>query len=143
MSTKALNMTIGGLAKAAGVNVETVRYYQRRQLLPEPERVYGAIRRYGRADLQRLTFIKSAQGLGFTLNDIAELLLLEDGSHCEETAALAENKLDDVREKLASLQRMEQSLTKLIHRCHKDKTVSCPLISSLQQGLADIIDKGS
>lgn len=143
MSTKTQNMTIGSLAKAAGVNVETVRYYQRRQLLPEPERVHGAIRRYSQGDLQRLTFIKNAQGLGFTLRGIAELLLLEDGSHCEETAALAEYKLEDVREKLAGLQRTEQSLVKLIHRCHEDKSVSCPLISSLHQDLADITDKRS
>lgn len=130
------NMTIGRLAKSAGVNVETVRYYQRRQLLPEPDRIYGGIRRYDEGDLQRLMFIKNAQGLGFTLNEIAELLLLEDGSYCEETSALAEQKLENVRGKLASLQRIEQALTALIQTCHESRNSNeCPLITSLQNGL--------
>jgi DNA-binding transcriptional MerR regulator len=67
--------TIGGLAKAAGVGVETVRYYQRRGLLPEPARPAGEIRRYGGEDLRRLRFIRSAQTAGFTLNEIKELLI--------------------------------------------------------------------
>ncbi|BBM05535.1 hypothetical protein HAALTHF_21370n [Vreelandella aquamarina] len=77
------NLTIGVFAKAAGVNVETIRFYQRKGLLPEPDKPYGSIRRYGAADVTRVRFVKSAQRLGFSLDEIAELLRLDDGTHCE------------------------------------------------------------
>lgn len=86
MSVKANSMTIGGLARAANVNVETIRYYQRRGLLSEPKRPPGGIRRYGFADIDRLTFVKTAQHLGFSLDEISDLLRLEDGTHCEEAS---------------------------------------------------------
>jgi len=101
------NLTIGVFAKAAGVNVETIRFYQRKGLLPEPDKPYGSIRRYGEADVVRVKFVKSAQRLGFSLDEIAELLRLDDGTHCEEASSLAEHKLKDVREKMADLARME------------------------------------
>ena len=91
-------LTIGAFAKAAGVNVETIRFYQRKGLLPEPDKPYGSIRRYGETDVTRVRFVKSAQRLGFSLDEIAELLRLEDGTHCEEASSLAEHKLKDVRE---------------------------------------------
>ncbi|MCI0221219.1 MerR family transcriptional regulator, partial [Cronobacter sakazakii] len=84
------NLTIGVFAKAAGVNVETIRFYQRKGLLPEPDKPYGSIRRYGAADVTRVRFVKSAQRLGFSLDEIAELLRLDDGTHCEEASSLAE-----------------------------------------------------
>ena len=99
MLDKANSLTIGGLAKAANVNVETIRYYQRRGLLSEPKRPLGGIRRYGSADIDRLTFVKTAQQLGFSLDEVGDLLRLEDGTHCQEASALAEHKLKDVREK--------------------------------------------
>lgn len=74
------NLTIGVFAKAAGVNVETIRFYQRKGLLLEPDKPYGSIRRYGEADVTRVRFVKSAQRLGFSLDEIAELLRLEDGT---------------------------------------------------------------
>src|SRR5690625_5841535 len=92
--------TIGTFAKAAGVHVETVRYYQRKSLLAEPEKPYGGIRRYGEADLARLRFIKTAQWLGFSLGEIANLLQLEDGTHCDDVSRIAADKLMEVREKL-------------------------------------------
>jgi MerR family mercuric resistance operon transcriptional regulator len=129
------NLTIDGFAKAAGVNVETIRYYQRRGLLPEPERPYGGVRRYGEVDVERLAFIKTAQRLGFSLNEVEELLRLEDGTHCEEASTLAESKLEDVRLKLTDLLRIERLLTKLLAACRNRKgNVTCPLISSLQRG---------
>lgn len=138
MHNEANTLTIGGLAKAAGVHVETIRYYQRRGLLPEPERPAGGIRRYGPADVARLTFVKTAQRLGFSLNEITELLRLEDGTHCQEASALAEHKLEDVREKIASLRRIEQVLAELVHHCHvPEGNVTCPLIASLHDGLED------
>ncbi|MGN9478539.1 MerR family transcriptional regulator, partial [Escherichia coli] len=89
------NLTIGVFAKAAGVNVETIRFYQRKGLLREPDKPYGSIRRYGEADVVRVKFVKSAQRLGFSLDEIAELLRLDDGTHCEEASSLAEHKLKD------------------------------------------------
>jgi MerR family mercuric resistance operon transcriptional regulator len=129
------SLTIGAFAKAAGVNVETIRFYQRKGLLLEPEKPYGSIRRYGEADVTRVRFVKSAQRLGFSLDEIADLLKLEDGTHCDDASGLAEHKLRDIRDKLADLQRMEAVLTQLVCACHSRKgDVSCPLIASLQRG---------
>lgn len=100
--------TIGAFADAGGVNVETIRFYQRKGLLTEPEKPLGGIRRYGPEDVTRVRFIKSAQRLGFSLDEIAELLRLEDGAHCQEASSLATRKLVDVRERLADLSRMEK-----------------------------------
>lgn len=127
------NLTIGAFAKAAGVNVETIRFYQLKGLLPQPERPYGSIRRYGLADVARVKFVKSAQRLGFSLDEVGQLLKLEDGTHCEEANSLAEHKLKDVRERMADLARMEAVLSDLVCACHARKgNVSCPLIASLQ-----------
>ncbi|MCI4440560.1 Hg(II)-responsive transcriptional regulator [Tibeticola sp.] len=131
-------MTIGALAQAAGVNVETIRFYQRRGLLRAPERTEGRIRRYGAPALGRLRFIKAAQRLGFSLDEVAELLRLEDGTHCAEASLLAAQKLRDVRERLADLQRMESVLSRLLHACQSSAgTVCCPLIEALQEGAVD------
>ena len=139
MKDRENSLTIGGLAKAISVNVETIRYYQRRGLLPEPDRPPGGIRRYCQADLARLRFIKSAQRLGFSLDEIAELLRLDDGTHCAQASVLAQHKLDDVRDKIASLRRIEKVLAELLKACRaQDETIDCPLISSLHDGLRDI-----
>ncbi len=134
MENNLQNLTIGVFAKAAGVNVETIRFYQRKGLLPEPDKPYGSIRRYGDADVARVKFVKSAQRLGFSLDEIAELLRLEDGTHCDEASSLAEFKLKDVREKLVDLTRLEAVLSQLVCACHARKgNVSCPMIASLQE----------
>lgn len=128
------NLTIGAFAKVAGVHVETIRFYQRKGLLPEPDRLYGSIRRYDVTDVARARFVKSAQRLGFSLDEIGELLRLEDGTHCAEASKLAEQKLKDVREKLVDLTRMEATLSELVCACHATKgNISCPLIASLQE----------
>jgi len=127
-------LTIGAFANAAGVNVETVRFYQRRSLLTEPDKPYGSIRRYGPADVARVKFVKTAQRLGFSLDEVAGLLRLDDGAHCDEARQLAELKLADVRRKLADLRRIEKVLATLVRDCCASHgTVSCPLISTLQQ----------
>jgi MerR family mercuric resistance operon transcriptional regulator len=132
MPSKPERLTIGTFAKAAAVNVETIRFYQRKGLLPEPDKPYGSIRRYDEADVTRVRFIKSAQRLGFSLDEIAELLRLEDGTHCEEASRLAEHKLKDVREKLADLLRIEAALSALVCACHTRKgNVFCPLVAAL------------
>jgi len=134
MNTPPQHFTIGSLADAAGVNVETIRFYQRRGLLSEPERPMGSIRRYADADLARVRFIKAGQRLGFSLDEIAELLKLEDGSHCSAARAQAELKLRDVRIKLADLQRIEHALQGLIERCDSVRgKIRCPLIAALQE----------
>ena len=129
------NVTIGGLAASAGVHVETIRFYQRKGLLAEPHRNFGRIRRYGAADVARVRFVKSAQRLGFSLDEIAGLLRLDDGTQCDEARAAAEHKLMDVRAKLANLRRMETALAQLVRRCAATTgRVRCPLIATLGLG---------
>lgn len=126
------NLTIGAFAKAAGVNVETIRFYQRKGLLPEPAKPYGSIRRYGPSDVARVKFVKAAQRLGFSLDEISQLLRLEDGTHCREAADIAALRLVDVRARLADLARMEKVLSSLVNECKaRGGSVSCPLIASL------------
>jgi len=133
MSKKRRSMTIGTLAKAAGMGVETIRYYQRRGLVAEPEKPYGSIRHYDNQTLARLHFIRTAQWLGFSLDEIGGLLKLEDGAHCDEARALAERKLDDLRRKIAGLRQMESTLDSLVERCRcSTDPQRCPIIHSLQ-----------
>ena len=133
MENASENLTIGAFAKAGGVNVETIRFYQRKGLLPEPERPYGRIRRYGQTDVARVKFVKSAQRLGFSLEEISQLLRLEDGTHCGEAAELAALRLADVRARLADLKRMETALSKLVSECDAHHgNASCPLIAALR-----------
>ena len=134
MKTKNVNfLTIGELAKSADVHVETIRFYQRRGLLAEPKRPIGGIRHYGKADSARIRFIKSAQRLGFSLDEVQQLLSLDDGTQCHEASKIAQQKLIEVRNKLANLQYIETTLTKLLHECERgDGKVSCPIIESLQ-----------
>lgn len=132
MSESLQGSTIGAVAAAAGVNVETIRFYQRKGLMPEPKRTHGSVRRYGAGDLARLRFIKSSQRLGFSLDEIGELLKLEDGTHCREARMLALQKLADVRRKLAELNRIDAVLVNTIAQCGAaDGHVQCPMIVSL------------
>jgi MerR family mercuric resistance operon transcriptional regulator len=125
-------MTIGDLARAAGVNVETVRYYQRLGIFPEPARARGTIRRYPDEALRRLHFIKRAQRLGFSLDEVRMLLELSDGRHCAETRELAERKLALVKAKLADLGAMRDALTGLVSACRRGgRGCGCPLIDAL------------
>jgi len=126
-------MTIGQLARRAGVHVETVRYYQRKGLMPVPDKPWGGIRHYDSAHLERLRFIRAAQQLGFSLAEIRELLRLEDGTHCAEAAEIATRKLAAVREKLQQLAGMEQALGHLLAACASgDGSRQCPLIDALK-----------
>ncbi|MEP7383553.1 MAG: Hg(II)-responsive transcriptional regulator [Gemmatimonadota bacterium] len=128
------SLTIGAFAKAADVNVETIRFYQRRGLIRTPTRSIGRIRRYSASDIARVRFVKSAQALGFSLDEIAGLLRLEDGSHCNDARAAAEEKLAGVRAKLTDLQRIEAALGELVDKCRAATgSVTCPLISALQR----------
>jgi MerR family mercuric resistance operon transcriptional regulator len=132
-------LTIGKLATAAGVNVETVRYYQRIKLMPVPKKAPGGIRRYGAAELARLRFIKTAQGLGFTLDEIADLVRLDAGTRCAEAHAIGAQKLAAVRARLRDLQTIEKALARLVRQCETHRgAIRCPLIGNLagQKGSA-------
>lgn len=125
--------TIGPLATAAGVHVETVRYYQRRGLLPEPSRPLGGVRRYGDSDLTRLQFIRRAQAMGFSLDAIAGLLNVKGADACDHTRELAENKLMDVRRKLDELRRLEGELVQLVAECERTGSDQCcPTLNRLE-----------
>jgi MerR family mercuric resistance operon transcriptional regulator len=125
-------LSIGSLAKAADVNVETIRYYQRRGLLNEPPKPLGGQRHYADSAAKRVRFIKRAQQLGFTLEEIKELLLLEDGQSCRETRMLAERKLDLIEARITDLTRMRRSLRGLIAACAGGKRPrACPIIATL------------
>jgi MerR family mercuric resistance operon transcriptional regulator len=126
------NLTIGRLAESAQVNVETVRYYQRRGLMREPARPTGSVRRYSNDDARRIRFIKRAQQLGFTLEEVINLLKLEDGRNCPETERLAQQKLVLVEARIADLGRLRKTLRELIGRCESGRgKIMCPIIESL------------
>jgi MerR family mercuric resistance operon transcriptional regulator len=124
-------MTIGALAKAAGVGVETVRYYQRRGLLEEPRRPARGVRRYAAADAARLRFIRRAQEIGFTLEEVKTLLRLEQAPSCRGARELAATKLAAVQSRLRDLRRMRDALAGLIRQCDTQGDRACPIIASL------------
>lgn len=124
-------LTIGSLAKSAGVNVETVRYYQRIGLLDEPQKPKQGFRKYPKTTIEQLKFIMRAQQLGFSLQEIADLLALGDG-HCCDVRIRAEQKRDKIEKQIQDLQVMQKTLTKLIHACHSGKSnPKCSLVESL------------
>jgi MerR family transcriptional regulator, mercuric resistance operon regulatory protein len=126
--------TIGGVARAAGVNVETVRYYQRTGLVPVPKRAYGSFREYPPEIATRIRFIRRAQLLGFTLAEVKNLLALEDGQNCAKAQGLAATKLAIVETRIADLNRMRRTLKNLIAQCGAGGgRVRCPIIESLAQ----------
>lgn len=118
-------VTISRLAASADVHVETVRYYQRRGLLPEPPRPQGGVRHYGPAEVARLQFIRRAQTMGFTLDEIAGLLEVQGKRACEQTRLLTERKLADVRLRLAKLRQLEGELLDLITECSQATAGDC------------------
>ena len=124
-------MTIGALAKAAEVHVETVRYYQRRGLLDEPKREPGSVRRYDEGAVKRLRFVRRAQGLGFTLEEIKDLVRLGNTPNCRGARDLAARKLELVNARLADLRRMQIALQGLLAQCDEGRKRSCPIIDRL------------
>ena len=125
-------LTIGQVAKEAGIHKETIRYYQGLGLVPEPARPPRSVRRYGPSTVARLQFIKRAQELGFTLEEIRRLLLLEDGQNCGATRRLAEHKLALIKRRITDLNRMRRLLEGLIAECHEGKRPrGCPIIRTL------------
>lgn len=125
-------LTIGQLATAAGVNVETIRYYQRLGLLDEPEKPAGGHRRYPAEQVKRLRFIKRAQALGFTLTEVAALLTLEQANACTETRDLALRKRELIEAKIKDLEQMHLALSQLVRQCDGGQDgAACPIIDVL------------
>jgi len=122
--------TIGGLAKSAGVGVETVRYYQRRGLLPEPARPPGEVRRYGEADVRRLKFIRSAQAAGFTLNEIKELIDLDASDDRARARELAQSRVAAIDDKIAELKEARDALAGLATACANKRGGPCPILKA-------------
>ncbi len=127
-------MTIGKLAVAGGVGVETVRYYQRRGLLAEPPRdgLYGGVRRYGAADARRLRFIRAAQRAGFTLDQVAELLDLDARDDRSRARELAREQIAALDAKIADLTAARDSLAKLARECGRGGSGPCPIITAFE-----------
>lgn len=125
-------LTIGSLADEAGFNVETIRYYQRRGLMPEPDKPAQGYRRYDATTVKRVRFIKRAQALGFTLEEIGGLLKLDEAHACAETRELASHKLQTIETKLADLVAMRKALTALLCQCDAGAMKgNCPIIHAL------------
>ncbi|MGH8155827.1 MAG: MerR family transcriptional regulator [Rhodanobacteraceae bacterium] len=125
-------LSIGKLAAAAGVGVETIRYYQRRGLLAVPPKPLGGQRRYPEDAIKRVRFIRRAQALGFTLDEIASLLTLDRARACAPTRALAAHKREVLRQKIADLAALDAALGDLIRRCDgPHRETKCPIIETL------------
>ena len=127
------HMRIGEAASEAGVNVQTLRYYERRGLLKDPKRQPSGYRAYSEDSVRIVRFIKRAQELGFTLTDVADLLRLTvDGARCEDVQSVASAKLVDLDGKITALSVMREALVDLLGQCRRRKRrVSCPLLAAL------------
>lgn len=130
-------LTIGQVAKAADVNIETLRYYEREGLLPEPPRTAAGYRQYTTDAVRRVRFMKRAQALGFTLAEISRLLELraEGGTACEEVVVDATGAIGRIDDKIAELQRMRAALGTLVDACHERRRLAgCPILEALEEG---------
>ena len=127
--------TIGQVAKRAGVGVETVRFYERRGLIEQPRKRSSGYRVYPEDVVHRIRFIRHAKDLGFTLNEIGELLSLrpDPRTNCAAVKERAQGKMADIDEKIASLTRMQRSLAKLVDACdRRSQTAECPILEALE-----------
>ncbi len=126
------------LANKAGVNKETIRFYEKKGLLFDPIRTDGGYRQYSQKDFDRLVFIKNAKELGFALSEIKELLAIADGDiyKCSDVRQIAESKLDHISNQMKHLKKLKTALTKLVTECQRAKTIkNCPIIESLSKGV--------
>lgn len=125
------SLTIGQLAAAGGVGVETIRFYQRRGLLETPTR-NGEIRRYGSLEVRRLRFIRQAQAAGFTLEQIRELLELDSSNDRPRARELADARVQALDEKIAELERARDALRRLAKECGSGSAGPCPILTSFE-----------
>lgn len=128
--------TVGQLAKKANVNVETVRYYEQRRLLPEPARSESKYRQYTEKDVARIVFVRRAKELGFTLKEISELLSLKLDSEtiCGDVQKLAAQKITDIEKRMTDLRKIKKKLEELIKLCDLGSvaTSACPILEALE-----------
>jgi MerR family mercuric resistance operon transcriptional regulator len=128
--------SIGELSRLTGVNIETIRYYERINMMPHPPRTASGRRVYGEVETRTLSFIRRSRELGFTLDEIRALLALsaEQGQEvCTDVRHLAANHLRDVRAKIADLRAMERILADAVRRCDEGESARCPLIDALSK----------
>jgi MerR family mercuric resistance operon transcriptional regulator len=130
------SLSIGQLSKKANVNIETIRYYERRALIPKPYRKESGYREYSEETVKRIQFIKHAKELGFSLKEINELLSLklDPKTPCSKVKNRAEVKISDIEEKVKTLQRMKKALVKLTRACSgKGPVIECPILEALER----------
>ena len=127
-------ITIGTLGKKTGTKVQTIRYYEQIGLMPEPGRTGGGQRRYGHSELDRLSFIRHARQLGFPLDAIRELLDLSDEPNrpCQEADAIARRQLEQVEQRMARLQALQQELKRMVHECSGGNSSECRVLDVLR-----------
>lgn len=129
-------MTVGRLAKSVGVNIQTIRYYERQKLLPRPRRQAAGYRQYGPLDVQRLRFILRAKAVGFTLKEIAALLALrvDPQTGCQDVQSIAQEALHHIEDRLRELERFQTALIELIRLCSgKGPASECPILELLEK----------
>jgi MerR family mercuric resistance operon transcriptional regulator len=134
--------SIGELARQANVHVETLRYYERRGLIPRPQRTVSNYRVYSSDDLRRVKFVKQAQGLGFSLNEIKKLLALRatPRARCADVRRYATQKIEDIDARICSLARMRKTLEKLLDECSGNRSATqCPILESLESDQSMIV----
>jgi len=130
-SQGAQSLTIGKLASAGGVGVETIRFYQRQGLLEQPMRE-RSVRRYGSEELRRLRFIRQAKTAGFTLQEIKQLLELDAGEDRSRARELARGRIEALNEKIAELRRARDALQRLARECGDGSSGPCPILTSFE-----------
>ncbi len=133
MAAKKRDILSGTLAKEAGVNVETIRYYENIGLMPEPFRTANGYRVYDETDLKRLSFIRRCRELGFSLDEVRDLLGLVDGGDytCADVHDLSIVHLNDVRQKIRDLRKMERTLKEMVSQCDGGLVPECPIVDRL------------
>jgi Hg(II)-responsive transcriptional regulator len=123
-------MTIARAAAAAGVGVETVRFYERRGLIRQPAS-NGGYRRYGDEHIERIRFVKRAQALGFSLEEVESLLQLQDGTDRRSVRTIAGKRLEEIRSRIKDLRRLEVALAHLLAECENGRTKRCPIVEAM------------
>ena len=131
--TKSRDFLIGAVSEHTGVNIETIRYYEKIGIMPKPERTRGGNRVYDVEQVRRLNFIKRSREMGFSLNEIRELLELVDGGDftCGEVHAIALRQIGNVRAKVKNLRRMERVLKEMAAECDRGIVPDCPIVEAL------------
>lgn len=131
--TNSRGYSIGEVSGLTGVNIETIRYYERISILPRPDRTPGGNRQYNHDQLKRLSFVKKCRGLGFSLDEIRALLEMvdHDDATCAEVHGMTISHLVKIDKKLADLKRLRQSLGKMASQCNKGDIPQCPIIDTL------------